>query len=1361
MKKNWQLLLDAISITPFSLVYLILEQNPNLTDFLIYRLFTLLRLYRCFSDIGYHESVELYYWSLVFFGFAFSLYVSINANASEWVIFVSKQDHFDLDIVDWNLTSVNKFIVAMYYSITTSFNVGFGDIVPNSQNEVITILMIMLLGFIMLTGILPGIITIVLANKESEREDFRSEYEYTMYILKRNKIQKKVIDKISNNLQIFWDYRKGVTSTNIKELVPWSLRREIFYDINFGFLNRSLIFSLQPRSFLRSVSLLMTNISFLPGDIVIEPYEMSEAMLCIASGVLEILSEENDETPLLSFTAGTILGEASLFLTIPNKYIIRASTFLELQVLPKKEFSKIALIHPEIYRSMRSEILHRINFIAKNDQNKFVNSNLDPDVQMTVRRKVLKNLQNKINNNEKNDDNTMISSFKTNVLNLYVVCENITRIKLLPLSVSKSKPYILRPNTPVLKYWRFFIVVSVSIIFNVYPFWASFNQRKSVFRGSVAFFMYLVFVADLFIQCVTAVQRPDNFTFETSIKYIVAQKLRTAGFYLDVIATFDLTAYSNFASEDNEEYALFLLLLNRTLKFWQVVKYFQDLENNFTINIYILRIFKYFFYYVSMLTWAASILHLEGCPKRICDPQRWFARVEAEEVEKRFASPKTAWPHVVSFYWGSVILTGLGFGDITPKTISDILVVLLCIFSGTALIIFCSAEAAVTIKFSQRSRRRFEKQVLQVTRFMIDHEISEELQNRVKNYFRTQWVYDHGYSIIQQEYLEKMPTQQREIILTQLLKKFLSVPIFHAANVNFLRFLAKSCKMRILPPHEVVTYIGSLASELYILENGYCEVTSPTGSKIVIGPQTGFGYVEMLLSSKLNINVMTLTHSKIISLDYAAFLRGMTRYSTVKAEIEAEMEQLLRNTDTDDRQNLGFNLLLKYSKGNERNTFIMFKECINMHRYCKNQPTPTSYWEPFKKWGKFRFFQFLLLPIVISPQSRYLKIWTCIRIVSIFILCSIAPLYFCLPVHSLRLEVTIYMIVFLSWLDIYIMFHVAYYDTNGLLMYHPAKTSLHYLKGSFLLDFLTSFPLYWLTQSLYPIANNSPLALSKGLGFIMVLQFYKFLQGCKYLERDALRPLSAIKILKFLPLSLIITNVITGFVILLQCQITLPKSEDLSKVLMREFTEHLELFCKPRSRDQNRIKRNRKKYFRFYVLSYYWVTTTLTTTGFGDLVPHSKELMLIIILVIIVGIFLYGYIICQITGSMMVANNEIIQYRRGILDMIFFLKQAKVNRDIQDRLIFHYQYNWLRTEGGSPEMTLTYLNAALRESIVADMYEEVLRKIPGFRNMEKSVIKVMGKYMKELYFLQGENIVNLDDVQEDIYLLYRGKVNID
>lgn len=72
--------------------------------------------------------------------------------------------------------------------------------------------------------------------------------------------------------------------------------------------------------------------TFLPGDIITEPFKMCEAMICVASGVIEILCEENDQTPLLSFTMGTVLGEASLFITVPIKTVIRASTCVELQV---------------------------------------------------------------------------------------------------------------------------------------------------------------------------------------------------------------------------------------------------------------------------------------------------------------------------------------------------------------------------------------------------------------------------------------------------------------------------------------------------------------------------------------------------------------------------------------------------------------------------------------------------------------------------------------------------------------------------------------------------------------------------------------------------------------------------------------------------------------------------------------------------------------------------------------------------------------------------------------------------------------------------------------------------------------------
>lgn len=77
---------------------------------------------------------------------------------------------------------------------------------------------------------------------------------------------------------------------------------------------------------------MMKNKSYLPGDIILEPVGTNDAMICIASGVVEVLSEENDDTPLLSFTTGSILGEASLFLSTQIKQKIRASTNVEFQV---------------------------------------------------------------------------------------------------------------------------------------------------------------------------------------------------------------------------------------------------------------------------------------------------------------------------------------------------------------------------------------------------------------------------------------------------------------------------------------------------------------------------------------------------------------------------------------------------------------------------------------------------------------------------------------------------------------------------------------------------------------------------------------------------------------------------------------------------------------------------------------------------------------------------------------------------------------------------------------------------------------------------------------------------------------------
>ncbi|CAH0723678.1 unnamed protein product, partial [Brenthis ino] len=101
-------------------------------------------------------------------------------------------------------------------------------------------------------------------------------------------------------------------------LLPAPLQMEICYDLNAVPLYSSLIFRKLPEAFLRRLSVTMTHQFYLPGDIVYNQNQNKTIMICITSGVLELLSDEDDESPMISFAKGTCFGEISLVYNIPD-----------------------------------------------------------------------------------------------------------------------------------------------------------------------------------------------------------------------------------------------------------------------------------------------------------------------------------------------------------------------------------------------------------------------------------------------------------------------------------------------------------------------------------------------------------------------------------------------------------------------------------------------------------------------------------------------------------------------------------------------------------------------------------------------------------------------------------------------------------------------------------------------------------------------------------------------------------------------------------------------------------------------------------------------------------------------------------
>lgn len=71
----------------------------------------------------------------------------------------------------------------------------------------------------------------------------------------------------------------------------------------------------------------------------------------------------------------------------------------------------------------------------------------------------------------------------------------------------------------------------------------------------------------------------------------------------------------------------------------------------------------------------------------------------------------------------------------------------------------------------------------------------------------------------------------------------------------------------ILPPGEIVYYGGTITRELYIIESGYCLVTSDEMRKStkerLIGPGNHLGLLVLLYGVPAVSTVVTLTHCKV------------------------------------------------------------------------------------------------------------------------------------------------------------------------------------------------------------------------------------------------------------------------------------------------------------------------------------------------------------------------------------------------------------------------------------------------------------------------------------------------------------------
>ncbi|XP_041079789.1 uncharacterized protein LOC121297506 [Polyodon spathula] len=297
------------------------------------------------------------------------------------------------------------YTISMYFSTTTIFNVGYGDLCSHTFKMDIALFTLMVLGSLYF-GWMVGTVTSILANADAARAVYTEKLDSIKHFLKSQKITGTIADSVQKFYSFKWIKTKGVDPETLFEYLPSSLLGDIstiiYSDViakAFGLniktkktkecsshvltpLERRLSGKLDGPIFEKTLSkeslekletdggfirMLATKIRpcvFRANDIICKRNDYGSEMFFIEKGEVDVLSQD-ERSVMVTLKAGQYFGEGSLLFSEPRSTSIRASTNCDMYVLDKKDLDSTVKYYPDICQEIRDSAIAKREHLLK------------------------------------------------------------------------------------------------------------------------------------------------------------------------------------------------------------------------------------------------------------------------------------------------------------------------------------------------------------------------------------------------------------------------------------------------------------------------------------------------------------------------------------------------------------------------------------------------------------------------------------------------------------------------------------------------------------------------------------------------------------------------------------------------------------------------------------------------------------------------------------------------------------------------------------------------------------------------------------------------------------------------------------
>jgi CRP-like cAMP-binding protein len=181
-----------------------------------------------------------------------------------------------------------------------------------------------------------------------------------------------------------------------------------------------------------------------------------------------------------------------------------------------------------------------------------------------------------------------------------------------------------------------------------------------------------------------------------------------------------------------------------------------------------------------------------------------------------------------------------------------------------------------------------------------------------------------------------------------------------------------------------------------------------------------------------------------------------------------------------------------------------------------------------------------------------------------------------------------------------------------------------------------------------------------------------------------------------------------------------------------------------------------------YTVALYWAFVSVTTVGYGDVLPTPTSLPEIkfVMLTTFIGTAVFAFVVGEITAMTTQKRASQIAFAEHWQQMEEYMRAHRLPKALRVRIRQNFDQTWHRSVWFDEQQIMSQLSYSLRRDVARWTKRCVLDKAPFLRNASPHLINHIIVKLKPLSVSEGATIIEEGTVATDLYIIDKGEAQV-